>query len=196
MSLYCSAKYSSLVISRAITILTLPVALAVFSTIGLAQVPQASSSGEGAAAAHDPGPTHFSDASAFEQHIVYWTTESGWRTELQLRSNLELGELTVSPAVRTADGTETALPPVTIKPRDVVSVDLYGALMKTAPQITGTWGSLVLRYKAKSMRNLYAAVMVYDTGHPIDFHVDAFARATEFDVGAAGRVSGGFPESR
>jgi hypothetical protein len=34
------------------------------------------------------------------------------------------------------------------------------------------------------MRNLYAAVMVYDTGHPIDFHMDAFAQATEFDAGS------------
>ena len=41
-----------------------------------------------------------------------------------------------------------------------------------------TSGSLVLRYNARAMRNLYAAVMVYDTGHPIDFHMDAFAQAT------------------
>jgi hypothetical protein len=45
-------------------------------------------------------------------------------------------------------------------------------------------GSLVLRYNARAMRNLYAAVMVYDTGHPIDFHMDAFAQATEFDAGS------------
>lgn len=45
----------------------------------------------------------FSKMEKFEQYVSYWTTEPGWRTELQLRNNLDPGELTVTPALRTAD---------------------------------------------------------------------------------------------
>jgi hypothetical protein len=54
-----------------------------------------------------------------EQIIAYWTTETGWNSELQLRNNLVAHELTVTPALRLADGAETSLAPVTIKPQEV-----------------------------------------------------------------------------
>ena len=47
-----------------------------------------------------------------EQVAAYWTTEPGWRTELQLRNSLASEDLTVTPALRSADGKETALPAV------------------------------------------------------------------------------------
>jgi hypothetical protein len=118
-------------------------------------------------------PQRHSEMSAYEQYVAYWTTEPGWRTELQLRNNLDPGELTVTPALRTADGTETALPPVTIKSGDVASLDLADALLKAAPQLVGSYGSLVLGYRASVSGALYAAVMVGMDGHPIAFHVDA-----------------------
>lgn len=41
------------------------------------------------------------DPTDFEQFIPYWTTEAGWRTELQLRNSLPGQDVTVTPAVRT-----------------------------------------------------------------------------------------------
>jgi hypothetical protein len=121
---------------------------------------------------------------AQEQFISYWTTEAGWRTELQLRNNLESSDLTVVPAVRTAAGVETALPSVTIKPGEVVSLDLYDALMTAAPSLAGAWGSLVLRYTAVVHHALYAAAMVRAVGRPIAYHLDASGRGSKYEVGS------------
>jgi hypothetical protein len=129
-------------------------------------------------------PAQHSELSAFEQHVAYWTTEPGWRTELQLRNNLESGDLAVTPALRTADGTETALPSITIKSGEVASLDLYDALLKTAPQLAGAWGSLVLRYRAVVYHALYPAVMVRAEGRPIAFHLDGFIASPTYDTGS------------
>jgi hypothetical protein len=153
----------------------------VFSTIGLAQISPAPSA-VGRSAAHNP--SHFSEVSAFDQYVGYWTTEPGWRTELQLRNNLESGQLIVTPAVRMPDGTETALPPVSIESGEVVSLDLHDALMKTAPQLVGAWGSVVLRYRAVVFHALYAAVMVHAVGHSIAFHLDGFIPSSDYETGS------------
>ena len=115
----------------------------------------------------------------YEQYVTYWTAEPGWRTELQLRNNLDPAELTVTPVLRTADGAETAISPATIKSGDVVSLDLSEAVMKDAPQLAGAYGSMVLRYRAAVPRALYAAVMVRVDGHPIAFHIDATFRSSD-----------------
>lgn len=122
--------------------------------------------------------------AAQEQYVSYWTTEPGWNTELQLRNNLDSSDLTVVPAVRTAAGVETALPSVTIKAGDVVSVDLYDTLTKSAPSLAGAWGSLVLRYTSVAHRALYCAVMVRGDGRPIAFHLDANERGSKYEVGS------------
>ena len=59
------------------------------------------------------------DAADREQILAYWTTETGWNSELQLRNNAIDEDLTVTPALRLADGAETSLAPVTIKPQEV-----------------------------------------------------------------------------
>ncbi len=119
-----------------------------------------------------PQPTNF------EQFAVYWTAEAGWKTELLLRNNLPSQSLTVTPALRTADGTETALPAVTINSNDVATVDLGSVITTAAPQLTGTYGSIVFRYTATVPRALYAAVMVELPGTPIEFHLDGYFQAT------------------
>jgi hypothetical protein len=117
--------------------------------------------------------------------IAYWTTETGWTSELQLRNNLAGQDLVVTPALRLAGGgAETALAPVTIKPQEVASIDLESAIGKTAPQWIGTYGSLVLRYHSMDNSNLYSALMVRRTGHPIAFHIDAMAAEQDYDAGA------------
>lgn len=65
----------------------------------------------------DPQPADY------EQFLPYWTTATNWHCELQLRNNLIGGPLTVTPALRTADGTETSFAPVIIQPQEVKSID-------------------------------------------------------------------------
>jgi hypothetical protein len=93
-------------------------------------------------------------------------------SELQLRNNQVDQDLTVTPVLRTADGAETALAPVTIKPQEVKAIDLEAALATTAPQMIGTYGSVVLRYHSTDAANLYPVVMIRNIGHPFAFHVD------------------------
>ncbi len=76
-------------------------------------------------------------------------------------------ELVVSPVLRTADGTETAIPPVAVKPEEVASIDIGASV----PQLVGKYGSVVLRYRSGASRSLYAAIMIHDLGHPIALHL-------------------------
>jgi hypothetical protein len=108
-----------------------------------------------------------------EQFIPYWTTETGWRSELQLRNNMDAVDLTVTPVLRTADGAETALSPVTIKPQEIQIVDLESAVTGSAPQYVGTYGSVVLRYHSPGLQNLFAMLMIHNIGHSIAYHIDA-----------------------
>lgn len=116
----------------------------------------------------------------------YWTAEPGWHSEFQLRNNMDKGSLTVTPVLRLYTGSEVALTPVTIQPADVVNVDVAQELQKASPAIAeqaGTYGSVVFKYNAVHFRNLYAAVMVHETGQPIGYHIDAFG--TNDDEGNA-----------
>jgi hypothetical protein len=108
-----------------------------------------------------------------EQFVSYWTTETGWRSELQLRNNLAGQDLTVTPALRSADGTETPLSPVTIKPQELKTLDIEAAVTGSAPQLIATYGSVVLRYRSPSLRNLFAMLMIHNVGHSIAYHFDA-----------------------
>ena len=67
-----------------------------------------------------------------EQSVAYWTTETGWTSELQLRNNAVGQDLTVTPVLRLADGAETSLAAVTIKPQEVKSINLDAAISAAA----------------------------------------------------------------
>jgi hypothetical protein len=120
--------------------------------------------------------------SDYEQLVGYWTTETGWHSELQLRNNLASQDLTVVPALRSADGMETQLSAITIKPQEVKSVDIEAAIPETASQLIGAYGSIILRYRSLSTHNLYAVLMVHNIGHPIVFHIDATAERQNYDA--------------
>jgi hypothetical protein len=129
-----------------------------------------------------PPTTSPLNAADQEQFVAYWTSETGWTSELQLRNNQTSQGLTVTPCLRLADGAETSLSPVTIKPQEVKSIDLDAAIAAAAaPQLVGAYGSVVLRYHSGSSANLYAAMMIRRTGHPVAFHIDASAES--FQVG-------------
>jgi hypothetical protein len=89
-------------------------------------------------------------AMDYEQFVSYWTTEPGWHSELQLRNNLPDRDLSVLPILRTADGAETKLPAVIVKPTEVKSIDIG----ESAPQLAGRYGSVVLRYHSTASRAL------------------------------------------
>jgi hypothetical protein len=127
---------------------------------------------------------------AFEQYLAYWTAEPGWRTELQLRNNLEAGELTVTISLRTADGVETDLPSVKIPSGDVVSLDLPETLPSAAPKLVGGYGSLVLKYSATVYRALYTAAMIRMNGQPIG-STSMLIRILQLQREPAGKASGG-----
>lgn len=91
----------------------------------------------------------------------------------------------MTPILRLADGAETRLPPVTIKPQEVKSIDLDAAIAAAAaPQLVGTYGSVVLRYLSENAENLYAAMMIRRTGHPVALHIDAMGEAQDFQAGS------------
>ncbi|HVS87243.1 MAG TPA: hypothetical protein VHF01_03355 [Candidatus Acidoferrum sp.] len=119
-----------------------------------------------------------------EQIVAYWTTETGWKSELQLRNNQIGRDLTVTPVLRTAYGAETSLSSVTIKPQEVKAIDLDAAIGTTAPQLVGTYGSLVLRYRSPGSRSLYASLMVRNIGHPFAFHIDATGETQDLQAGS------------
>ena len=124
-------------------------------------------------------------AVAQQQAISYWTTETGWHSELQLRNNAVGQDLTVTPALRLASGAETSLAPVTIKSQEVKSIDLDAAIAEAgAPQLIGTYGSLVLRYQSPTGGSLYAAEMIRQTGYPVAFHIDAMGSFDETQGGS------------
>lgn len=137
-----------------------------------------------------PNSLHSTERAAFrapkpkdrEQFIAYWTTETGWHSDLQLRNNLVGSNLTVTPGLRTPDGVETSLPAITIRPQEVKSVDLEAAIRGTAPELVGTYGSIVLRYRSLGRRNLYASVMIHNVGHPIAFHIDATGELQNYEA--------------
>ena len=119
-----------------------------------------------------------------QQFISYWTTETGWRTELHLRNNQVGRILTVTPVLRAADGTETPLFPVVIQPQEVKTLDVATAIGSSAPQLIGTYGSLTLHYRAPSQINLYAVSMIMGVGHAIAFHIDGTGEDKTENVGS------------
>jgi hypothetical protein len=129
----------------------------------------------GQSAASPQSPPHTSNvpaAAAQEQFISYWTTEAGWHSEIQLRNNLASQDLTVTPALRTAEGAETLLSPVTIKPQEVKTIDIEEAVMGSAPQLIAAYGSVVLRYRSPHSGNLFSMLMIRNIGHSIAYHFD------------------------
>jgi hypothetical protein len=132
-----------------------------------------------------PTPPPPPDPVDQEQFIAYWTTETGWTCELQLRDNAVAQDLTVTPVLRLADGAETSLVPVTIKPQEVKSIDLASAISAAgAPQLVGTYGSVVLRYRSPSSGSLYASEMIRAMGHAIAFHIDATGELPDRQAGS------------
>jgi len=154
--------------------MSLPLQNSVFLVLLLCFATSASAQSPSTLPTHQHPPIPSTDN---EQFVAYWTSETGWMSELQLRNNLVGQDLTVTPALRLSDGEETVLAPITIKPHEVKSIDLNAAILgAAAPQLIGAYGSVVLRYHSFHAGNLYAAVMVHNIGHPFVFHIDAIGQ--------------------
>lgn len=121
-----------------------------------------------------------------EVFISYWTLEPNWNTELEIRNNVVSRDLTVTPVLRTADGAEVQLKPVTVPPEHVAAVDVREALAVTAPELLdhdGSFGSVVFRFEANSEGNVFGASMVQRNGSPISFHFDEETIASDWSAG-------------
>jgi hypothetical protein len=116
-----------------------------------------------------------------EQVVSYWTIEGGWHSEFQLRNDMPGENLVVTPVLRSSNGDEASLPPISIKPDEVRGVDIRSAVETYAPGFSGSYGSVALRYHSLSFHNLYVAMMVHDTGRPIAFHIDAIGHIEDFE---------------
>ena len=114
-----------------------------------------------------PAPPILPAAEDQQQFISYWTTETGWRTELELRNNQVDQALAVTPVLRTSDGGEFPLSAVVVLPQEVKTLDVATAIGNSAPQLIGAYGSLVLSYRAPSGTTLYAVAMIMGVGHSI-----------------------------
>lgn len=119
-----------------------------------------------------------------EQFLPYWTTEPGWQSEIQLRNNQQSADLTVTPVLRTTNGTETSLQPVTIKPREALITDIATALASVAPNLIGSYGSVVLRYKAPTEMSLYSMAMIRGAGKPLALHIDSSSQLPSYQTGS------------
>jgi hypothetical protein len=173
MRILSPAPFRSLFVSF-VLLLVVPLA----AQPAAAQQPKSSSPGTRRTAVPRP-------ASDQEQFVAYWTSETGWSSELQLRNNTPGQNLTVTPVLRLANGEETSLAPVTVAPQEVKSVDVGAAIFAAgAPQLIGTYGSVVLRYRSPYAASLYAAMMIRKTGHAVAFHIDAIGESQEFQSGS------------
>jgi hypothetical protein len=148
---------------------TLVLMLGAYSSLSKGQSPQLSSRGSTRPLIGTNTANSNSEVKEVEHFVPYWTTEGSWQSELQLRNNLNDQDLTVRPYLRTADGAETSLPAVTIKPQEVKMIDVGAA----AQQVGKSYGSVVLRFRSAFSSALYAALMMRDAGHPIAIHLDA-----------------------
>lgn len=103
---------------------------------------------------HPPYPAEWKPTPQ-ELFLSYWTVEPGWSTELEIRNNVAWRDLTVTPVLRVANGTEIALQPVTVPTEHVASVDVRQALFAVAPHLLdheGSYGSVVYRLSGHERR--------------------------------------------
>jgi hypothetical protein len=113
-----------------------------------------------------------SETKSQEVFAPYWTSEPGWDTELQLKNNLSVGTLTVTPVLRLSSSQEIALDPVTIAANDTASVWVNLGLLKHYPDRLsqpGSYGSVVFRFAAANARNLYAVSVPQLHGTGVEF---------------------------
>ena len=123
-----------------------------------------------------------------EAYVPYWTLEPGWHSEIELRNNIKSRDLQVVPVVRTPAGNEIELAAVTVKPDEVIMVDLAAELGKVSPELvgkTGSYGSAVLRFVSQDPANLYVGSMVHREGKPISFHFDGMVSEEVFNGGTS-----------
>lgn len=129
-------------------------------------------------------PLPLPPATDQEQFLPYWTTEPGWASEIQLRNDQAGQDLTVTPVLRSSNGAETNLLPITVKPHEAVIADVATALASVAPQLIGGYGSVVMRYKAPTEASLFSMAMIRGVGKPIALHIDSSSQLTSYQTGS------------
>jgi len=114
----------------------------------------------------------------------YWTLEPGWHTALEIRNNAATRSLTITPTLRSANGDQLALDPVTLGPRAATKLDLALAAAKYAPLLGDrAYGSVLLQFNSPMAFNVYAATMVHMPGKAIAYHFDATDELSGMEAG-------------
>jgi hypothetical protein len=132
-------------------------------------------------AAHTPPP-----AVPQEVFAPFWSVQPGWQTELMIGNNTG-SKITVVPVLRSRAGVETKLEPIEMAPNDGQMISVADVLSRVAPRILSepdAYGSVVFRYAARTVGNVYASVLLKRTGSPIEFHFDAAQTMPDFESGA------------
>ena len=168
-------------ISRACSALVLIVGTCL---LGVAAQSSLSSGGQTTARRVSLPPLPPPPATDQEQFLPYWSTEPGWASEIQLRNDQVSRDLTITPVLRSSNGAETNLPPVTVKPHEAIIADVATALALVAPQLIGGYGSVVLRYKAPTEASLSSMAMIRGVGKPVALHIDSSSQLTSYQTGS------------
>lgn len=115
-------------------------------------------------------------ATQHEQIATFWTSESGWDTELRMKNNLPADSLEVTPVLRFASGQELSLDAVSVPPNSSVSLSVNDALQKRAPNLVGqlaSYGSVSFRFISPEALNLHATAVPSLKGVPVAFSIKA-----------------------
>ena len=110
-----------------------------------------------------------------ESYVAYWTLEAGWNTRLEIRNNVPWHDLSVTPVLRTAAGTESLFPSVTISPNEIKELNLRVLAVAAAPNLLDkptSFGSVALRFNSNDEENVFSSTIIERTGSPIAFHFD------------------------
>lgn len=115
-----------------------------------------------------------------ESYVAYWTLEAGWNTRLEIRNNVPWHDVNVTPVLRTAAGSESPLPAVTVSPNEIKELNLRLLAVAAAPDLLDkptSFGSVALRFNSNDAQNIFSSTIIERTGSPIAFHFDGEASA-------------------
>lgn len=127
-----------------------------------------------AAASQAPPVTSASEPKSQRLFCGLWRLDGGFASTAHIKNLLLTGPLAVSPVIYMADGTEYALPTVTIDPSGLADVSVGDALNNASPKIRAhisQFGSMALTFTSASAVNVVAGVEILNLEQSLIFVV-------------------------
>jgi hypothetical protein len=125
-----------------------------------------------AAASQAPPVTSASEPKSQRLFCGLWRLDGGFASTAHIKNLLLTGPLAVSPVIYMADGTEYALPTVTIDPSGLADVSVGDALNNASPKIRAhisQFGSMALTFTSASAVNVVAGVEILNLEQSLIF---------------------------